>query len=302
MKFKYKIKTKEGKIEEGIAESSDKFSLAREIKQRGDTPFFIVEVKNTKGLFSFDINNLFKKVSLSEKIMFTRNLSGMISAGISLPRALLIMGKQTKNPMLGKILESLIDNIDRGGTLSDGMKKFPNIFSELFVAMIRAGEESGGLPKALTEVGENLQKSYSLRKKIKGALTYPTIILSAMLLIGILMLIYVVPTLTKTFADVGADLPTSTKIVIGLSDFIRNNLLLFIIIVIGIIGLFIIFSRFSKVKKLFDFIIIRLPIIGIIVKEVNSARTTRTLSSLLSADIDISKALSITKAVLQNSY
>ncbi len=303
MKFKYKVKTKNGEIQEGITESSDKFSLAREFKEKGDIPFSIKEVIDKKNLLSFNISIPFLSgVSLSEKIMFTRNLSGMISAGISLPRAISIMGKQSKNKELEKILESLIDDIDRGGTLSDGMRKFPKVFSELFVSMVRAGEESGGLPKALNDVGENLQKTFALRKKIKGAMMYPSIILSAMVLIGVLMLIYVVPTLTKTFTDVGAALPASTRFVIWLSDSIKNHIFLFIIFVFAIIGFFMLIVRIPKTKRYFDFISIRLPLVGVLVREINSARTTRTLSSLLSAGIDISKALNITKAVLQNSY
>jgi type IV pilus assembly protein PilC len=299
MKFKYKIKTKNGEIEEGIKDSSDKLSLAKEIRQKGDLPIFITEVKEKKGSLNI---SLFNTVKLSEKIMFAHNLSGMISAGVSLPRGLTILNKQTTNPALQKILQALIENIDKGGTLSDGMQKFPKVFSGLFVSMVRAGEESGELPKSLTEVGDILQKSYALKKKIKGAMMYPIIIFSAMIIIGILMLIYVVPTLTKTFADVGAELPLSTRFLILISSFLKNHILIFILVIVAIIFGFMILIRLPKVKKFFDFLVIHLPVIGTITKEVNAARTTRTFSSLLSSGVNISKALSITGEVIQNVY
>jgi len=291
-----------GEEKEGITESTDKFSLAREMRQKGETALLIEEIKGKGVETKFDVKNLIKKVSLSEKIIFANNLSGMISAGVSLPRALSILNKQTKNQMLKDVLQVLESTINEGGTLSDGMRKFPKVFSELFVSIVRAGEESGGLPKALKEVGENLHKTYALRKKIKGAMMYPGIILSAMLLIGVLMLIYVVPTLTKTFTDVGADLPASTQFVIWLSDSIKNNLLIFVGIIAGIVTGFVILTRQPKTKIFFDFITLRIPVIKTLIKEINAARTTRTFSSLLSSGVDISKALSITKEVLQNFY
>ncbi len=168
--------------------------------------------------------------------------------------------------------------------------------------MVHAGEESGGLPAALSEVGLNLKKSYDLNKKIKGALMYPSIILIAIFAIGVLMMMYVVPTLTKTFKDLGGDLPSSTKFVIWISDMISQHTLLFLTVVGVIVTVFVLFARLEVTKKYFDYIILRIPVVGTIVKEVNTARTARTMSSLLSSGVDMSKALSITEEVLQNIY
>ncbi len=300
MKFKYKTQTKDRGIIEGIKESPDKFTLARELRDQGDIPLSIVEASDKKK-FSLKIN-LFSHVSLREKIVFTNNLGGMLTAGLSLTRALSILEKQTKNPSLTKVLTSIIDDINRGNTLSDGMKKFPKVFSGLFVSMVHSGEESGGLPQALSEVGLNLKKSYDLNKKIKGALMYPSIILVAIFLIGILMMIFVVPTLTKTFKDLGGELPSSTKFVIWLSDTISQHTLLFLFVIGCIVGFFVLFARLEITRKYFDYIVLRLPIVGGIAKEVNTARTARTLSSLLSSGVNLSRALNITEEVLQNLY
>ncbi len=301
MNFKYKIQTKDKQIIEGYKDAPDKFTLARELREQGSTPLLIEESKG-KGEKSILKMDLFGHVSLSDKMIFTNNLSGMLLAGLSLTRALTILEKQSKNVTFNKILTSLVEDVNKGNTLSDGMKKFPKVFSGIFVSMVHSGEESGGLPAALSEVGLNLKKSYDLRKKVKGALMYPSIILIAIFIIGVLMMMFVVPTLTKTFKDLGGDLPGSTKFVIWLSDTISEHTLLFLLAVAVIVTIFVLFAKLKSTKKYFDFIVLRLPVIGTIAKEVNTARTARTLSSLLTSGVDMSRALSITQEVLQNTY
>jgi type IV pilus assembly protein PilC len=301
MKFKYKIQNKNKEIVEGIVESPDKFVLAREFRDKGDTPLSIEEFKEKSGVFSMKIK-LFDRVSLADKIMLTNNLSGMLSAGLSLNRALSILKKQSTNSTLVDILEGLEEDISKGNTLSEGMKKYPKVFNGLFVPMVHAGEESGSLPKTLTEVGSTLKKAYDLNKKIKGAMTYPTIIFCAMLIIGVFMMIYVVPTLTKTFKDLGSELPSTTKAIIWISDTISQHVFLFLSIIIGLIVGTILLSKLKIIQRYFDRIILYIPVIGTIVKEVNTARTARTLSSLLLSGVSISNSLSITEEVLQNVH
>lgn len=300
MKFKYKVQNKNNKISDGVKESSDMFTLAKDLRESGLIPISIEEFKESAGL-SLNIK-IFNSVPLSQKIIFTNNLSGMLSAGLSLTRALSILEKQSTNKFFNEIIHSLVEDINKGNTLSDGMRKFPKVFSGVFVSMVKSGEESGSLPKSLSEIGINLKKSYDLNKKIKGAMIYPSVILGAMLLIGVLMMIYVVPTLTKTFKDMGTEIPKSTKIVIWISDTLSEHTLLFLFGVIFLVGIFILLSRASATKKYFDLFILYIPVVGTLVKETNTARTARTLSSLLSSGVNISKALSITKDVLPNIY
>ncbi|MBP6931460.1 MAG: type II secretion system F family protein [Candidatus Pacebacteria bacterium] len=301
MKFNYVSQNKIGEIHKGSIEASDSILAARQIRDMNETPLSIQE-SNDKSFWFWLSHVSFGGIGLEERIMFTKNLSGMLQAGLSLARSLAVLEKQTQNYQYKKVLQTLSETISKGGSLSDGMKKFPDTFSSLFVSMVRAGEESGSVPKALVEVGTNLQKTYALNKKIKGALMYPGIIFSAMILIGVLMLVFVVPTLTKTFADVGAELPASTKFVIWMSDTVSNHLILFLGFISGILSLIYFMTTFDSTKKILDFIIIKLPVIGSIVQEMNAARTTRTLASLLSSGVNMSKALEITKEVLQNVY
>jgi len=302
MLFFYKAKTKDGVIIEDEMEASDRYSLSRELKNRG---CIVIHIKEKKGN-SFDVDKIFQKffgkVKIQEQIIFTKNLSGMLTAGLSLSRAISVLQKQTKNPKFGNILVSLNSEINAGGTLSSGLEKFPNIFSKLFISMTRAGEESGNLAGILSEIGINLTKSNSLTKKIKGALIYPGVILSAMILIGILMFAFVVPTLSKTFISSKVELPASTKFIIALGDFFSNYLILSLVGAVGLIAGINYLVRAKFMAKYIDFIIIKIPMIGEMVKQLNTARTARSLSSLLLSGVPIIRAIEITKDVVQNIY
>ena len=299
MQFSYKGRNTDGSLVSGTVTAENKTDAVLAIRDSGITPVSVVQKK----IFSGDISiSFFNRVKLSEKIMFTKNLSGMLRAGLALSRALEVLSKQTTNKYFKQIIAGLLDTIDKGGTLSEGLTKYPKIFSPLFVAMTRAGEESGGLPGALSEVGLNLEKSYALNRKIKSALMYPTIIISAIVLIGILMFIFVVPTLIKTFKELGVQLPLSTRIVVGISDLISNHLLLLGGVLITVVLAIYLAVRLPRTKRGIDFISTRIPVLGNLVREVNAARTARTLSSLLGSGVSISRAIAITELVLQNVY
>jgi type IV pilus assembly protein PilC len=302
MLFSYSAKSKTGEIIGGVQESPDRFSLARDIRSRGDTPLSITE-KNKNVISRLpSLLNLFSRVRTGEQILLTKNLSEMIRAGLSLSRALSVLKKQTRNPMLEKILTSVGDDISAGGTLSQGLEKFPAVFSKLFVSMTKAGEESGNLAGALSDIGMNLEKSNSLTRKIRGALLYPGVIISVMIIIGILMFAFVVPTLAGTFKELGVDLPLSTRIIIGLGTFFSNNLILTFVLLIAIFfGSFALF-RAKFMAQYIDLIIIKIPMIGGLTRELNTARTARTMSSLLLSGVSITRAVEITEDVVQNVY
>lgn len=298
MKFSYKGRDASGAIVQATIEAESKPDAISSIRQAGISLLVITETKKALGLGGLTI---FNRVKLSEKIMFAKNIAGMLRAGLPLSRALDVMGKQVTNMYFRTVLTKLLMTIDEGGTFSEGLAKFPKVFSSLVVAMVKAGEESGTLPNALSEICLNLEKSYALNRKIKSALMYPTVIFGVMVLIGVLMFLYVVPTLVKTFRDLNVDLPASTKIVIGISDVISNHTGL---LVIGVLVVFVggaICLRMPKTKRLIDKGIIRLPILGTLIKEINTARTTRTIASLLVSGVSIMRAVSITKDVVQHT-
>lgn len=306
-KFQYKIREANwmdtgAKESTGIVEAADRFAAAADLRNSGKIIISVEEI-GTKKFFNWSsINILFSSVKTDELVMLAHNLSTMMTAGLPLSRALSIIERQTKNKVLKIALSSLIEDISRGATLSMGMEKFPKIFSPLFISMVRAGEESGGLSQALLVIGSQLEKSSSLKKKIKGAMIYPLVVLSTLAIIGVLMFIYVVPTLSATFKDLHSELPASTKFIIGLSDFLKDHYFSALFIIVGVIVFFVVALRTTKGKRTFEFVLFRLPIIGELVRETNAARTARTLSSLLSSGVDMLEAITITKDVLQNSY
>jgi type IV pilus assembly protein PilC len=301
MKFKIKARRINGEEYEDERDSSDKFSLYSELRVSGDTLLSIREIGKKSNL-SNKINAFLTRVPEHQKIIFAKNLGTMLSADLSLSKCLSVLERQINNPKMKKIISSLAVSIRKGKTLSEALSDFGKYFSPLFISMVRAGEESGKLPESLAIVGMQMENSYKLKQKIKGAMIYPIVIISIMLIIGVLMMILVVPTLAATFKDLKTELPTATKILLGSSDFLVNNL---IVVIFGVILLFIAFYMFftTKVgKRMADYILLRLPIIGGLIRETNSARISRTISSLLSSGVPFSEVLSITSDVVQNVF
>lgn len=301
-KFKYKIKEPSGEESEGFIDAPDRFVATADLRATGKT-VVSVEEKNDLTIPGLEyVESLIGRVKEHDLIVFAHSLSAMMTAGLSLSRALSILERQATNKTFKKTITALIDEISRGQTLSSGMAKFPNVFSPLFVSMVRAGEESGSLAQSLLIVGDQLEKSYTLKKKIKGALIYPSVVISALIIIGILMFIYVVPTLTDTFKSLKVELPTSTKIIIFISDVLGNHLLSGLATVTLVAILFIGALRTKTGERAFERTLFFIPVIGSLVRQANAARTARTLSSLLSSGVDMVEAIAITRDVLQNSF
>ena len=300
MQFTYKATNHSGEKIEGVIDAENQQLAANALREQGLIPITLSGGKTKKSLGNIKFS--FGGIKLAEKIIFTKNMAGMLEAGLPLSRALQVLMKQTKNIAFQKVIDSLMKEIDKGGTLSGGMEKHPKVFSTLFVSMVRAGEESGSLPSSLREVGLVLEKTFELNRKIKGAMMYPSVIVGAIALVGVLMMIYVVPTLTKTFTELGIDLPTSTRLIIWISDTLKNHIAIIILVVAVLgVGLVTLFKKSDKAKRFKDRAVLHIPVVGTIIKEVNTARTARTMASLLTAGVSMTKAIDITLAVLQNS-
>lgn len=296
--FKYQAKDKNGKLYEKTAEAADRLALYGLIRGEGSSVVLIEEVKTSKINFSF--GTLFGRIKMQDKINFAKNLGAMIDAGLSVTRALSVMGKQSKSKALQALFSSLEDDISHGTTLSDALKKHPEVFSSLFVSMVKAGEESGSVSESLRIVGNQMEKSHQLVKKVRGAMIYPAVIIGVMIVLAILLLVFMVPTLSATFEGLGVKLPLPTRILIASSNFLVNNTLLMLSVFLALGSGVVLFYRSKTGKSLFDTLFLKIPVIGEIVMQVQAARSARTLSSLLSAGVDIVGALSVTADVLQN--
>ena len=298
MLYKYQAKKITGEETSGTMEASSKTDLAVKLREQGYIPTLVKE-KNEKSR-SASFLSRFGLVSGADKIMFAKNLGVMLSAGLPITRALEILSRQTGNRYFGQTIISLMNDAKKGDFLSGAMKKFPKIFSKLFVAMVKTGEESGQLSESLGLAGLQLEKDYILMRKVKGAMMYPAIILAAMVLIGVFMFIYVVPTLVATFKELNVDLPLSTQVIIFISDFVTKHIYLVIVFFLAVIFSALWFLRTEKGKIFLGNIFLKTPLISPIVKKINSARTSRTLASLISSGVNVVEALAITKDVLQN--
>lgn len=303
MQFSYKARDKNGAVTEGVLNAADRFSVSRELRNReltamSVTPIGEVHEHSAHKLFAV----LFAHITAREKIVFVNNLSGMLTAGLTLYRALEVERKQTRNPALQTVIDGLLSAVNGGEAFSDALAKYPDTFSPLFVSMVHAGEESGTLPKTLKEIGDNLEKAHALANKIKGALMYPLVIVIAIVVVAILMLMFVVPTLTKIFNDLGTKLPPTTRFVVAVSNVVSGHPIVFLGALILVAGTVTALIKSKKMRRTNDAVILRIPIVGEIVKQVNTARTARTLSSLLASGIQMTEALSITQDILQNVY
>lgn len=300
-KYRYTA-VRDGSEYTGVLKAKDRFAVYARVRSEGGE---ILQVERVSGLTLGGLKTINARLSTVkevDKILFARNLAAMLSAGLSITRALSVADRQTKSPKLNMILKQLSSRVRKGDPLSSALAEHPSTFSHLFTAMVQAGEEGGNLAESLSSIAVQMDKSYKLKKRVKSAMIYPAIVLMAMVLIGYLMMTQVVPTLKKTFEEVGVDLPNTTQAIIKLSDFLVANTLLSIVLLVAFVGLFMYVLRTNLGKRVFDAFVLRLPAIGTIAKELNSARFARTLSSLSASGVDIVTALGITAKVVQNTY
>lgn len=304
-KFTYIGTTHDGQAVTETVEAADRYAVYDIARTNGHVVTAVREAASFSlgGLMSMDrVNAFLSRIKQDELVTTTRNVSSMIKAGLALTRALSVIERQTKNPRLKQVMQSIREDINKGKQFNEALARFPKVFSDLYIAMVRAGEESGQLSEALETLSLQMERSSSLKKKIKGAMIYPSIVITVMVIIGVLMMIYVVPTITATFSSMSVELPLTTRVLIATSDFMSNHSFVVLAGLGGAIAGFVWFKRTKIGTRIFDFCTTRVPVVGVIVKEVNSARTARTLASLLKAGVDVISATNITRDVVQNVY
>lgn len=299
MKFRVKIKKQGAPDETRTIEAPTRFAVYDIVRGEGG---FVVSIKEHHGfsLGSFERFNISigTGIKRAEIIRMARNLSAMLSAGLSISRALTVLERQTGNKNLKKVANGLSESIKKGNSFHEALALYPAVFPEIFIAMARAGEESGSLADSLTVVGLQMSRSEELSRKVKGAMIYPAIVITAVIIVGILMLIYVVPTLTSTFTSLGVKVPLATRIIVALSNFMVENVVLVVAGLALLVIAGIAFVRSQVGQNAILTVSLHLPVIGELVRETFSARTSRTLSSLLIAGVPVLSALGITKSVV----
>lgn len=286
----WKGKNSYGEKRKGEIEAPDLASATSQVKRlRIANP--IVKEK-PKDLFE-NISFLKPNVTGKDIVIFTRQLSTMIDAGLPLVQGLEILEKQQSNKTFKEALGEIRLDVEAGSTLADAMRKKPKIFDNLFTNMIEAGETGGILDTILSRLAGFMEKSMTLKKKIKGALTYPTICLAISLLILVIILVFVVPVFSKMFEDFGSTLPLPTQIVVNLSDFFKHNIFYVIIAIFTLImGVKKAYST-EKGQKIIDKGLLHTPVVGTLLRRVAVSKFTRTLSTMLQSGVPILEALQV---------
>lgn len=304
MLYSYRAKSAEGKIVEGTLDAADKFALARELRKRQQT---LIDASQSEALprsrsFLTRLSDRFARVAYKDKMQFFANLATMLDSGLTLSRALTVLSRQTRNVKMQQHLADMIQAISRGDAFAQTLESQKGLFSREAIELSRAGEASGSLPKVLRRIADSMQRRYDIVRKVRGAMVYPAIVVFLMIGIGFFMLIVVVPPLTETFEAFEVELPLLTRILISLGHIVSGHIILSFMAVGACIAAVVKFFKSKIGRRLFEMVILRIPALKVPVREYYAGSSLRTLSALLSAGVDITLALDITKEAVSHSY
>lgn len=289
--YKYVAKDADGKTINGTTEAPTHEDLISMLRQQGLLIIKVSEVKAGEKGPSFSFGK--QRVGTEDLVIFSRQLATMVSAGIPLVNALDILGEQIENKTFKEVVLKVRDDIESGSSLSDALGKHEAIFSNLFVNMTRAGEQSGMLDEILDRVALYLEKTSALQQKIQSAMVYPAIISIMAIGVLIILLVKVIPVFKEIYSGFGAKLPGPTQILLNLSDFVRHYFLVFVGAFVGGVFAFKRFASTSKGKLLIDRGLLNLPIFGPLIKKIAVGKFTRTLSTLVRSGVPILQCLEI---------
>ncbi len=290
--FKWTGKTLRGAIQSGEITADSREAVLATLRRQGIIPTNIAEVKKPSGIKLFGPKK--QKVGDKDLAVFTRQFSTMFSAGIPIVQGIDILATQIENKTLGAILSQIKTDVETGVTLADALRKHPNIFDDLYVNLVAAGEAGGVLDTVLMRLAIHIEKTMKLKKKVKGAMIYPAIVTSVAALVVAIIMVWVIPIFSKIFSEMGVALPAPTRIVIGMSNFLAGAG--GVIILIGIISFIFAVRKYRKTdrgRKDTDKFLLRMPVMGDLFRKVAVARFTRTLGTLISSGVPILDGLDI---------
>lgn len=297
--FKWTGITNAGKRTDGVIKADDLKTAQAELKKRG------IEVTNItkKTGFSFPkMGKKKKKIKPKDILLFTRYLASMLSAGLSITQALEIISKDQENPSMQELIVTLKSNIAGGKTLADTFSLYPEQFSDLYCNLIKAGEKSGTLDKILQRLGNYLEKTENLKRKIKKAVIYPAAIMTVAMIVSGILLIFVVPRFQKMFSSFGAQLPFFTRLIVSFSDFLRGYwYIVFGILFISIWQFRVIYKRSEHFRDQLDKLSLKIYIVGPILRKGIIARYTRTMATTLESGMPIVEAMKSIAPIMGNA-
>ncbi|MCX8031001.1 MAG: type II secretion system F family protein [Thermodesulfovibrionales bacterium] len=288
--FKWTGKSMTGVIQSGEMVAATKDDVIFDLRRQGIIPTSVVEQKKTAPKLRTKLG----KVSDKDLVVFTRQFATLFSSGIPIVQGFEILSKQTQNKTLKNVLTQVKESIETGSTVADALRKHPSIFDQLYINLVAAGEAGGVLDIVLMRLANYMEKIMKLKKKVKGAMIYPAIIITVAVLVVAIIMLFVIPIFSKIFSEMGVALPLPTRIVIGLSNFIGG--IGGLIILMSIIAFIIAIRQYRKTengRKVTDRFLLDLPIFGDLIKKVSVARFTRTLGTLIGSGVPILESLEI---------
>ena len=287
--FGWSGKTKQGEVRSGEMEASDAAAVEARLRQMGIEP---TKVRKKPREFHIRIPG-FGGVSTKDILVFTRQFSVMIDAGLPLVQALDIIGTQADNLEFRKVLLAVKARVESGSTFADALSDHPKVFDELFVQLVRAGEIGGILDTILQRLGAYIEKNEKLKRRVKGAMVYPAIVLTVAVGVVAILLAFVVPTFEKMFKDMGGALPGPTQFLVDVSNGLRSNWYFFVAVPIALFVAFKVSTRQGKGQLAWHRFVLKTPVFGSVVRKVAVARFSRTFGTMLSSGVPILDALQI---------
>lgn len=298
-KFSYKVKDKTGKIITGQIEARGKSEVAALLREQG---LFVIEIASAKKKSPLLPTFNFSKISQNEVISFTRQFASMITTGLTVSESLSLLMLQTKNQAFAMVLESILKDIQAGNTISSSLTKHPKAFSQVYVALVKAAEAAGILDKILLRLADNLEKDRAFRSKIRGALVYPAVVVTGIMIVMTIMMIFVVPQLNVLYQSLGIQLPLPTRIVVGISTILGK----FWPLIIAFIGLSVFaINRWKKTEvgvRYIDSVMLKLPVFGDLQEKLILTEITRTLGLLIGSGTPILETINITSQTTGNVW
>lgn len=300
MEYKYEAKNNKGKILAGLVQAMNEEQAVELIEDKGLT---VISIRENKKFGEIHISFL-EKVTVKDMVLFYRQLSMMIASDIPIVQAVKIIAAQTKNPKLQKILVEVYESVNEGMKFSDALARHNRIFGDFYINMIKSGEVSGKFDEVLLYLADQQEKDYQFKAKIKGAMMYPIFILVVLFAMGMIMMIFIVPKLTKTLLESGVALPLSTRVLIGVSNFSKR---FWYLIIGGVGGVFFAVRFFIERtllgKKIWHWLILHIPKFGPdLIRKTYLVRLTKSMSLLVIGGVPLTQSIEITAAVIGNYY
>lgn len=297
--YTYVARNKSGAKQRGSLTADNRQTATMQLQQRGLIP---EKLQEKTGAFSMGGSTLNRKVKTTELLVFTRQLSTIVSAGLPLMQGLDILADQTDDPNFSAVIDAVAQEVESGETFSDSLRKYPKAFPDLYISMIRAGEAGGDLDGVLLQLADYLEASEDLKRRIKGAMTYPIVAFGMIVLIASGLIIFVVPQFAEIFNQFGKTLPAPTRILLATSDFLRTwySWVIIVGVVVGITMFLRVYGKTDAGRYQLDALKLRLPVFGALMRKVAISRFTRTLSTLTRSGVAILAALEIVERTAGN--